>query len=171
MPTSMRLLALFALALMSGLSLAPAQESRTADYYLNKPDRYLGKKITLNCAYVERREGSFNTDPQYVTFDAYTYGRGNGGTVTAVATSWCAYPWKSPTSLPANTATQRAGMPPTTSLPDRCLALFPRATPPSSSTTSRANSGQTFLDTRKPGEERGDFSVPFLPRPLYHAAP
>jgi len=74
----MRILILLSLALMSGLSLAPAQENRTADYYLNKPERYLGKKITLNCAYVNRVSDSFNTDPQYVMFDAYTYGRGSG---------------------------------------------------------------------------------------------
>ncbi len=75
----MRLLILLSLVMMSGLSLASAQESRTADYYLNKPERYLDKKITLNCAYVERTTDTFNNDPQYVTFDAYTYGRGNAG--------------------------------------------------------------------------------------------
>lgn len=74
----MRLLLLITLSLMGGLSLAPAQENRTADYYLNKPERYIGKKITLNCAYVTRMSDSFNTDPQYVVYEAYTYGRTSG---------------------------------------------------------------------------------------------
>lgn len=34
--------------------IALAQESRVASYYTERPTSYLGKKITVNCAYVKR---------------------------------------------------------------------------------------------------------------------
>lgn len=33
-----------------------AQESRVASFYTERPDAYLGKKITVNCAYVKRAD-------------------------------------------------------------------------------------------------------------------
>jgi hypothetical protein len=47
----------FLFILTATLALTPlirAQDSRQADYYLNSPDKYEGKKITLSCSHVKR---------------------------------------------------------------------------------------------------------------------
>ena len=48
-----------------------AQENRVAGYYLNTPEKYLGKKIVLNCASVER-ESDVIEGANGVLFSAYT---------------------------------------------------------------------------------------------------
>lgn len=47
-------------------------DTRTADYFLNNPEKYEDKKITLNCSYVERVTNGENPN---VVFLAYTTGR------------------------------------------------------------------------------------------------
>lgn len=64
----------YALLVVGALcSSAVAQESRVAGYYLNNPEKYEGKKITVNCVYVKRDEYQTGTD--YVFFRAYTASR------------------------------------------------------------------------------------------------
>lgn len=53
---------------------AIAQESRVASYYTERPDAYLGKKITVNCAYVKRA----NALGDFVYFRAVTSTRRDG---------------------------------------------------------------------------------------------
>lgn len=65
---------LLALALCSLGSAAVAQDSRVASYYLNDPEKYEGKKITLSASYVER-QNSYGVINGKVVFWAYTASR------------------------------------------------------------------------------------------------
>lgn len=62
------------LLLMATAAMAWAQDRRVADYYLNNQEPYLGKKITLNCAYVNRETEQPGGD--FVVFRAYTFSKG-----------------------------------------------------------------------------------------------
>ena len=61
---------LFALAMICLTWVGNAQENRVADYYLNTPEKYLGKQIMLNCASVERE--SDPVEGVGILFRAYT---------------------------------------------------------------------------------------------------
>ncbi len=65
--------------------LARAEDLRVASHYLNNPEKYIGQKITLTCAYVNKTsdnnsrnysngqsEPSGNKIPGMVSFSAYT---------------------------------------------------------------------------------------------------
>ena len=69
----MRFLPLLALALVCLQSASLAQTTRSADFYLNAPEKYLGKQITLPTAYVSRWDKTESGDT--VIFSAYTVGR------------------------------------------------------------------------------------------------
>lgn len=50
----------------------------TSDFYLERPESWLGKKVTLSVAYVEIRNDSTRKDGNR-QIDAYTYNQGAGG--------------------------------------------------------------------------------------------
>ena len=67
----MKSFAIFAVAMFSLTLASNAQESRTADYYLNAPERYLDKQIALNCACVTRKSEPLKNS-KGIIFSAYT---------------------------------------------------------------------------------------------------
>ena len=67
----------FLFILAVALALAPvagAQDSRQADYFLNNPEKYDGKKITLSCSHVKRLPTPVESGKD-VNFWAYTASR------------------------------------------------------------------------------------------------
>jgi hypothetical protein len=67
----------FLFILTATLALTPlirAQDSRQADYYLNSPDKYEGKKITLSCSHVKRLPAPVESGKD-ANFWAYTASR------------------------------------------------------------------------------------------------
>lgn len=78
---------LFALAMICLTWVGNAQENRVADYYLNTPEKYLGKKITLNCISVTRQSDVIE-GTNGILFSAYTSsarsGSYSGGSIDAL---------------------------------------------------------------------------------------
>jgi hypothetical protein len=70
---------LLSLILLSGSAIA--QESRVASYYLNNPEKWEGRKITINCSHVARQNHVTRSDGK-VTFWAYTASRSDWKTAS-----------------------------------------------------------------------------------------
>ncbi|MFA7301878.1 MAG: hypothetical protein WC069_06230 [Candidatus Shapirobacteria bacterium] len=63
------------IALLLLLPILALADNRVASHFLNDPERYEDKKITLSCAYVERVSGPVREGDFDVVFQAYTVGR------------------------------------------------------------------------------------------------
>jgi hypothetical protein len=61
-----------ALVLLYVATLCSAQDSRVVDYYLNNPEKYEGKKMTVDCSHVERKSWAIKQDDPRIVFYAYT---------------------------------------------------------------------------------------------------
>ena len=60
-----------------------AEDNRVASYYTNSPDKYLGQKVTMNCAYVTRQPQASKDGDGMVLFQAYTASKNNFFTSTS----------------------------------------------------------------------------------------
>lgn len=67
----MKSFAVFVVTMFFLTLVSNAQDSRTADYYLNAPEKYLDKQIALNCAFVKRQSEPLK-NAKGVIFSAYT---------------------------------------------------------------------------------------------------
>jgi hypothetical protein len=81
----MKSFAIFAVAMFSLTLTSNAQESRTADYYLNAPERYLDKQIALNCACVTRKSEPLKNS-KGIIFSAYTMSNRESSSATSYIT-------------------------------------------------------------------------------------
>lgn len=74
---------LLALLFLLAPCLVHAQDNRVASNYLNNPNKYLGQKVTMNCAYVSRQKETTRDGDDAVVFEAYTAAKNNFFTSTS----------------------------------------------------------------------------------------
>ena len=78
----MKSFAIFAVTMFSLTLASNAQVNRTADHFLNAPEKYLDKQISLNCAFVTKRSGPLK-NLKGIIFSAYTMSNRENSSATS----------------------------------------------------------------------------------------